>query len=344
MLSPAALMKEMKELEDRGIPVRERLLLSEACPLILDYHVALDNAREKARGAKAIGTTGRGIGPAYEDKVARRGLRVGDLFDKETFAEKLKEVMEYHNFQLVNYYKAEAVDYQKVLDDTMAVADILTSMVVDVSDLLDQARQRGDFVMFEGAQGTLLDIDHGTYPYVTSSNTTAGGVATGSGLGPRYVDYVLGILKAYSTRVGAGPFPTELFDETGEFLCKQGNEFGATYGSSSSYRLAGHRCRSSCGTGTLLDIDHGTYPYVTSSNTLLVAWRPVPAWARVMLITFWVSSKLTPLVWVQVHSRLNCLMKLASSSASRVTNSAQLRVVVVVPAGWTPLPFVVRYS
>lgn len=190
VLSPAALMKEMKGLEDRGIPVRERLLLSEACPLILDYHVALDVAREKARGAKAIGTTGRGIGPAYEDKVARRGLRVGDLFDKATFADKLKEVMEYHNFQLVNFYKAEAVDYQKVLDDVMAIADILTSMVVDVSDLLDQARQRGDFVMFEGAQGTLLDIDHGTYPYVTSSNTTAGGVATGSGLGPRYVDYV----------------------------------------------------------------------------------------------------------------------------------------------------------
>ena len=230
MLSPAALMKEMKELEDRGIPVRERLLLSEACPLILDYHVALDNAREKARGAKAIGTTGRGIGPAYEDKVARRGLRVGDLFDKETFAEKLKEVMEYHNFQLVNYYKAEAVDYQKVLDDTMAVADILTSMVVDVSDLLDQARQRGDFVMFEGAQGTLLDIDHGTYPYVTSSNTTAGGVATGSGLGPRYVDYVLGILKAYSTRVGAGPFPTELFDKTGDQICTLGHEFGSVTG------------------------------------------------------------------------------------------------------------------
>ncbi len=146
--------------------------------------MALDVAREKARGAKAIGTTGRGIGPAYEDKVARRGLRVGDLFDKATFADKLKEVMEYHNFQLVNFYKAEAVDYQKVLDDVMAIADILTSMVVDVSDLLDQARQRGDFVMFEGAQGTLLDIDHGTYPYVTSSNTTAGGVATGSGLGP----------------------------------------------------------------------------------------------------------------------------------------------------------------
>jgi hypothetical protein len=186
-------MKEMKGLEDRGIPVRERLLLSEACPLILDYHVALDVAREKARGAKAIGTTGRGIGPAYEDKVARRGLRVGDLFDKATFAEKLKEVMEYHNFQLVNFYKADAVDYQKVLDDVMAIADILTGMVVDVSDLLDQARKRGDFVMFEGAQGTLLDIDHGTYPYVTSSNTTAGGVATGSG-------YEAPVMLAYSAR------------------------------------------------------------------------------------------------------------------------------------------------
>ncbi len=230
VLSPAALLKEMKELEDRDIPVRDRLLLSEACPLILDYHVALDIAREKARGAKAIGTTGRGIGPAYEDKVARRGLRVGDLFDKAAFAEKLKEVMEYHNFQLVNFYKTDAVDYQKVLDDAMAVADLLTSMVVDVSELLDQARLRGDFIMFEGAQGTLLDIDHGTYPYVTSSNTTAGGGSTGSGVGPRYVDYVLGILKAYSTRVGAGPFPTELFDDVGEFLCEKGNEFGATTG------------------------------------------------------------------------------------------------------------------
>ncbi|ACX89645.1 adenylosuccinate synthase [Pectobacterium parmentieri] len=230
VLAPDALMKEMTELEARGVPVRERLLLSEACPLILPYHVALDNAREKARGAKAIGTTGRGIGPAYEDKVARRGLRVGDLFDKETFAVKLKEIIEYHNFQLVNYYKVDAVDYQKVLDDVLAIADILTAMVVDVSDLLHKAHLRGDFVMFEGAQGTLLDIDHGTYPYVTSSNTTAGGVATGSGLGPRYVDYVLGIVKAYSTRVGAGPFPTELFEEVGEHLSQKGNEFGATTG------------------------------------------------------------------------------------------------------------------
>ncbi|CFR25272.1 adenylosuccinate synthase [Yersinia kristensenii] len=232
VLAPDALMKEMTELEARGVPVRERLLLSEACPLILPYHVALDNAREKARGAKAIGTTGRGIGPAYEDKVARRGLRVGDLFNKETFAIKLKEIVDYHNFQLVHYYKEEAVDYQKVLDEVLAIADILTAMVVDVSELLDGARKRGDFMMFEGAQGTLLDIDHGTYPYVTSSNTTAGGVATGSGLGPRYVDYVLGIVKAYSTRVGAGPFPTELNDETGEFLRKQGNEYGATTGRS----------------------------------------------------------------------------------------------------------------
>ncbi|CQI95108.1 adenylosuccinate synthase [Yersinia frederiksenii] len=232
VLAPDALMKEMTELEARGVPVRERLLLSEACPLILPYHVALDNAREKARGAKAIGTTGRGIGPAYEDKVARRGLRVGDLFNKETFAIKLKEIVDYHNFQLVHYYKEDAVDYQTVLDEVLAIADILTAMVVDVSELLDSARKQGALIMFEGAQGTLLDIDHGTYPYVTSSNTTAGGVATGSGLGPRYVDYVLGIVKAYSTRVGAGPFPTELNDETGEFLRKQGNEYGATTGRS----------------------------------------------------------------------------------------------------------------
>ncbi|EPJ4282448.1 adenylosuccinate synthase [Proteus mirabilis] len=232
VLSPEALMKEMTQLEERGIPVRSRLLLSEACPLILPYHIALDNAREKARGEKAIGTTGRGIGPAYEDKVARRGLRVGDLFDKKAFAQKLKEIIEYHNFQLVNYYKVEPVDYQKTLDDIMAIADILTGMVVDVSDLLYKATQKGELVMFEGAQGTLLDIDHGTYPYVTSSNTTAGGVATGSGLGPRYVGYVLGIIKAYSTRVGAGPFPTELFDETGDFLREKGQEFGATTGRS----------------------------------------------------------------------------------------------------------------
>lgn len=230
VLSPAALMKEIRGLEKRGIPVRERLLLSSACPLILPYHIALDMAREKRLGVKAIGTTGRGIGPTYEDKAARRALRVSDLFDKVTFAVKLKEVMEYHNFQLVNYYHEEAVDYDTVLNDVMAVADILTGMVVDVSELLNSAHKRGDPVIFEGAQGTLLDIDHGTYPYVTSSSTTAGGVATGSGLGPCYIDYVLGIMKAYSTRVGAGSFPTELSDDIGNVLCTKGNEFGATTG------------------------------------------------------------------------------------------------------------------
>ncbi|WP_010607204.1 adenylosuccinate synthase, partial [Pseudoalteromonas maricaloris] len=181
VLAPDALMKEIHMLEARGVPVRERLLISEACPLILPYHVALDQARELARGEKAIGTTGRGIGPAYEDKVARRGLRVGDLFNPEQFAAKLKEVLEFHNFALVNYYKVDPVDFQKTYDDAMEVAKVLKSMIVDVTELLDQARNAGDHILFEGAQGTLLDIDHGTYPYVTSSNTTAGGVATGAG-------------------------------------------------------------------------------------------------------------------------------------------------------------------
>jgi adenylosuccinate synthase len=230
VLSPDALIHEMEPLEARGIPVRERLFISEACPLILPYHIALDQAREIARGKKAIGTTGRGIGPAYEDKVARRGLRVGDLFDRVTFAEKLKEVMEYHNFHLVNYYKAEAVSYEEVLAQVMGYADLLTSMVIDVTNELDAARKRGDKIMFEGAQGTMLDIDHGTYPYVTSSNTTAGGVAAGSGFGPRHLGYILGIAKAYCTRVGAGPFPTELHDEVGEHLGVKGAEFGATTG------------------------------------------------------------------------------------------------------------------
>ena len=236
VLSPDALMNEMGPLEARGIPVRERLFLSEACPLILPYHIALDQAREAARGKKAIGTTGRGIGPAYEDKVARRGLRVGDLFDKAAFAEKLKEVMAYHNFQIEHYYHAEPVSYEEVLEKVLSQADLLTSMVIDVTKELDDARLRGDKIMFEGAQGTLLDIDHGTYPYVTSSTTTAGGVAAGSGFGPRYLGYILGIAKAYCTRVGAGPFPTELYDglekqdPVGKHLGTVGNEFGATTG------------------------------------------------------------------------------------------------------------------
>ncbi|MFC0957033.1 adenylosuccinate synthase [Pasteurella multocida] len=230
VLSPAALMQEMGELESRGINVRERLLISEACPLILPYHVAMDHAREAALGKNKIGTTGRGIGPAYEDKVARRGLRVGDLFNREAFAEKLKTILDYYNFQLVNYYKAEAVDFQKTLDDVMAVADIITGMVSDVTTMLDKARKNGDNILFEGAQGTMLDIDHGTYPFVTSSNTTAGGVATGAGFGPRNLDYVLGIIKAYCTRVGGGPFTTELFDEVGSEIARKGNEFGAVTG------------------------------------------------------------------------------------------------------------------
>jgi len=230
VLCPKALMTEMAMLEERGVPVRDRLLISDACPLILPYHNALDAAREKARGSKAIGTTGRGIGPAYEDKAARRGLRVGDLFCAESFAEKLKEIMEYHNFVLTEYYKAEPVSYEEVLKDAMAVAEIIKGMVADISEMLDQARKAGESIMFEGAQGTLLDIDHGTYPYVTSSNTTVGGVATGSGFGPLYLDYVLGITKAYTTRVGSGPFPTELDDEVGHHLGTVGHEFGATTG------------------------------------------------------------------------------------------------------------------
>lgn len=207
VLAPDALLKEMKELEEQGVPVRDRLRISAACPLILPYHVALDNAREVARGKAAIGTTGRGIGPAYEDKVARRGLRLGDLFHRERFASKLGEVLDYHNFALKNYYKAEPVDFSKVLEETLAMAEVLQPLVVDVPETLHQYRKKGENILFEGAQGTLLDIDHGTYPYVTSSNTTAGGTATGSGFGPLFLDYVLGITKAYTTRVGSGPFP-----------------------------------------------------------------------------------------------------------------------------------------
>lgn len=230
VLCPKALMAEITMLESKGVPVRERLLISDACPLILPYHNALDMAREKARGSKAIGTTGRGIGPAYEDKVARRGLRVGDLFCPESFAAKLKEIVDYHNFSLTKYYKVDAVDYEQVLADALAVADVIKNMTADIAEMLDQARRNGESIMFEGAQGTLLDIDHGTYPYVTSSNTTAGGVSTGCGFGPRHIDYVLGITKAYTTRVGSGPFPTELDDEIGNHLGTVGHEFGATTG------------------------------------------------------------------------------------------------------------------
>ncbi|MGX5915320.1 adenylosuccinate synthase [Aliidiomarina sp. Khilg15.8] len=230
VLSPEALMEEIAMLEKRDVPVRDRLLISEACPLILPYHVELDKAREVARGKQAIGTTGRGIGPAYEDKVARRALRVGDLFNMERFEEKLRDVIAYHNFSLTEYYKQPPVDADEVLAYCKEIAPILTKMVADIPGILDKARRNGDNMMFEGAQGTLLDIDHGTYPYVTSSNTTAGGVATGAGFGPRYIDYVLGIVKAYTTRVGSGPFPTELDCDVGNHLGVKGHEFGATTG------------------------------------------------------------------------------------------------------------------
>ena len=230
VLSPEALLQEISMLEQSGVDVHGRLKISAACPLILPYHISLDLARENARGALAIGTTGRGIGPAYEDKISRRAVRVGDIFHRERFAAKLGEVVDFHNFVLQNYFRVAPVDFQKILDDTLTMSEQLRAMVADVPELLYQHQRRGDNILFEGAQGTLLDVDHGTYPFVTSSNTTAGGAATGTGVGPCYIDYVLGITKAYTTRVGAGPFPTELFDEMGEHLAKRGHEFGATTG------------------------------------------------------------------------------------------------------------------
>lgn len=230
VVSPSALWQEIQQLEQKGVPVRTRLAISEACPLVMPYHVLLDHMREKARGKAAIGTTGRGIGPAYEDKVARRGLRFADLFHPDRFANKLAEVLDYHNFVLQRYFHAEPFEFTPLYEETLAIAEHLQRLPADVAELLFQYRQRGENLLFEGAQGSLLDIDHGTYPYVTSSNTTAGAVATGSGFGPCYLDYVLGIMKAYTTRVGSGPFPTELFDETGKHLAQRGCEFGSVTG------------------------------------------------------------------------------------------------------------------
>jgi adenylosuccinate synthase len=230
VISLEALLKESQMLIDRGVPVFERLRLSPNCPLILPSHVALDKSREAARGANAIGTTGRGIGPAYEDKAARRALRVADLFQREKFAAKLGEVLDFHNFVLQNYFKQPAVDFQKTLDEQLAMGEKVKPIVADVTQALNKLREQGANVLFEGAQGAMLDVDHGTYPFVTSSNTTAGFAATGTGLGPRMFDEVLGIVKAYTTRVGGGPFPTELFDDTGEHLFRVGHEFGAVTG------------------------------------------------------------------------------------------------------------------
>lgn len=230
VLSLTALIEEMRGLEDRGVKVRERLKISPGCPLILPYHVSLDLMRENQRGNQKIGTTGRGIGPAYEDKVARRGLRLGDLFDAEQFATKLEEVMDYHNFVLENYFHTDRVDFQQTLAETLNQGEEIKPMVADVVSLLQNLRSEGKNILFEGAQGSLLDIDHGTYPYVTSSNTTAGAISSGCGVGPLHLDYILGITKAYTTRVGSGPFPTELFDAVGSHLSSKGKEFGATTG------------------------------------------------------------------------------------------------------------------
>jgi adenylosuccinate synthase len=230
VVAPDALVEEIEMLEKGGVDVASRLIISDACPLILAHHIAVDRAREAAKGAGKIGTTGRGIGPAYEDKVARRAIRMQDLFHRERFAAKLGEVLDYHNFVLKHYFQTETVSFQQTLDQTLELAERIKPMVGDVPRLLYEANRAGENLLFEGAQGTLLDIDHGTYPFVTSSNCTAGGAATGGGVGPHTLHYVLGITKAYTTRVGGGPFPTELFDEIGKYLAERGHEFGATTG------------------------------------------------------------------------------------------------------------------
>lgn len=230
VLSVPDLFKEIEELETAGVGVRDRLRISGGCPLILPYHVALDNMRENLRGNQKIGTTGRGIGPAYEDKVARRGVRVVDMFDEVSFKTKLEEIMDYHNFVLENYFHAPRVEMGETLDASLGFVEQLKPMVSDIVEDLSRLRKSDANILFEGAQGSLLDIDQGTYPYVTSSNTTAGAIGSGCGVGPLDLDYILGITKAYTTRVGSGPFPTELFDATGSHLASVGKEFGATTG------------------------------------------------------------------------------------------------------------------
>ena len=230
VVSPSALLEEIDMLKTSGVDVSGRLKISEACPAILSYHSALDVAREAAKGEAKIGTTGRGIGPAYEDKVARRGIRLQDLFFRERFAAKLGEVLDYHNFVLKNYFQAKTVDFQQTLDETLALAGRIKPFIADVPRLLYEASKAGKNLLFEGAQGSLLDIDHGTYPFVTSSNCVAGAAAAGSGVGPQALHYVLGITKAYTTRVGSGPFPTELINDVGRHIAAKGNEFGATTG------------------------------------------------------------------------------------------------------------------
>ncbi|MBA2709980.1 MAG: adenylosuccinate synthase [Tatlockia sp.] len=230
VISPQALLDEIIELENKGVNVRSRLRISKSCPLILPCHVALDKARENLKGAVAIGTTGRGIGPAYEDKVARRALKVGDLFHPERLRTKLTELLHYHNFVLKNYYEQPIIELEPLLEEAKGWAEFMQEMACDVVTCLHEHKTKGDAILFEGAQGVYLDIDHGTYPFVTSSNTCVGSVVNGAGFGPRYLDYILGITKAYTTRVGGGPFPTELQDDIGKTLASRGNEFGAVTG------------------------------------------------------------------------------------------------------------------
>jgi len=230
VLSLKALRKEIEALEEKGVAVRSRIQISPACAIIMPYHELLDRAREEAMGDRAIGTTGRGIGPAYEDKIARRGLRTSDLLNPATLGDKVAQILEFHNFVLKQRYGVDPLDLEAVLAEALELGEYFRGQVTDVSGRLYQLREQGKRIMFEGAQGSLLDIDHGTYPYVTSSNTTVGGVCTGTGVGPDAIDYVLGITKAYVTRVGGGPFPTELFDEDGARLARRGDEFGATTG------------------------------------------------------------------------------------------------------------------
>jgi adenylosuccinate synthase len=230
VVSPTALLQEIDELEKAGVSVRDRLRVSATATLILPYHVALDQAREAKRGEAKIGTTGRGIGPAYEDKVARRGLRIQDLDDAAAFRERVVEALDLHNFTLTKYLGAAAVDAEQVIDEALALGERVRPMVADVPALLAQAMARGEPLLFEGAQGALLDVDHGTYPFVTSSNCVAGAASAGAGVGPQSLHRVLGIVKAYTTRVGSGPFPTELHDDVGRRLATVGKEFGSVTG------------------------------------------------------------------------------------------------------------------
>jgi adenylosuccinate synthase len=239
VLSAAKLFEEIEGLEKAGVEVRSRLRISEACPLILPFHAALDQAREAYRskgGNEKIGTTGRGIGPAYEDKIARRALRVQDLKYPDRFAAKLKDLLELHNHVMTTYLSAPAIEFQPVFDEAMKHAELLKPMMADVSRELNEAHAQGVNLLFEGAQGTLLDVDHGTYPFVTSSNCVAGNAAAGAGVGPGMLHYILGITKAYCTRVGGGPFPTELDWEKpgtpGYHMSTVGAEKGVTTGRS----------------------------------------------------------------------------------------------------------------